>query len=184
MSIKEAVLAVLQSAEVSMVNFRLFGLAINGQHFLELHTKILSGQARVGKSNHLPSGTMGHWYPGSDTLLLRKNQLGFRQWRSVVVHESTHAVLDMKAAPVTNIQSEIIAYVAQMIFLRRCNYPFSSRPFRNSAVSTPALALADAVVRGAPSTHLIEALRDGILRHPNYEKLRVSGEDMAVTNGI
>lgn len=182
MNIKQSVVEVLQRQEVSNIDFTLFGVNVLGAWYHELSHKLTSGRLSVARVRSMPEDRTGDYFPSSDLLVFRNNQPGFRRWRSFVVHESTHAVLDLKRIPVMKIDSELFAYSAQFIFLRKSRYPFSERPFRNPSISVPALALADALLSGGPMpSRLITDLRSAIASHPRYSSY---GSDMALSNGI
>lgn len=118
------VLRILNEDTVGKINFRFGGLRISGDDLRRVGRAIDTGAIGVV---HYPSlESHAAYYPGKNTFVLKSEAMGDRYERthrsmaerSFVVHEATHAVVDMKRATGTRVlANEAAAYLAQALYL-------------------------------------------------------------------
>lgn len=179
--LKENVIQVLESYEATLIHFSLFGVTVNGSGYKNVAKKIADNRASVVKSSRMGNNIEGFYYDGSDIFKFRHNQPNSRKWKSSVIHEATHALVDLKRIIISRVDSEVLAYTAQCIYLRRSNYDFSHAG-RNPTILHPSLDLADSIIQGRGiSPILVSNLQNAIKIHPQYIRY---GSNLTTSNGI
>ena len=178
-----SVLRVLQSPEVSRINFNLFGVDIKGAAYQEIANRILEGSVAVPDEideELRKDGSGAAYSPRFNKFRFGSHRFGFREWNSYVVHEATHAIVDYKKIVISKLNDEVVAHIAQMIYLRRVGFGFNSHGITNKTWYA-AKDVADSIIRkSAPDQKLVEKLQKAVKNDPFYHDF-IDG--MAFVNG-
>ena len=95
------------------LRFEMYGYHFHGSDLNKIREYVAEGRVRV---SHRPSNSAeGVYYPGYDALHLKSKEVKGVGEAALIVHECTHAVMDMNYASLTVQQSEAIAYVVQCV---------------------------------------------------------------------
>ncbi len=125
MSLQQDVITLLRSTEVGQVQFRYGRSFIIGTEYDQLADDISNRRvgvvtdvqpARAAASyQHLPT----HAHPNSLVFPRGWNRIGNDIWRQLcVVHEATHAIQDTRAAEMSQVEAEGVAFIAEALYLR------------------------------------------------------------------
>jgi hypothetical protein len=98
------------------VNFDVNGFQITSYDFERVARLIREGEIYVAHDPAL--GDNARYDAGVDTLYYGKKGGGDTHRAAMVIHEATHAALDARAEGINDVVSEIIAYIAQMLFIQ------------------------------------------------------------------
>ena len=180
-TVEESVLRILQSPEVSRINFNLLAVEVSGRAYLEIADKILEGSITVEIDETVAQdGAAAKYSPRQNKFRMGSHRYGFREWHSAVVHEATHALVDIKKIQISKIDDEVVAHVAHTLYLRRVGFSFKSHGFTNKTWYA-ARDVADSIIRsGKPSGALVKKLQEVVRNDPFYHDF--IGE-MAFVNG-
>ncbi len=166
-----SVLNILESPEVARVQFRLLGVDVSSGGYLEIAGKIREGHITVPDEidAELVKEGAGAAYSGHfNKFRFGSRQFGHREWNSYVVHEATHALVDMRKIAISKIDDEVVAHTAQMVYLQRAGFGFRSHGITNKTWF-PARDVADSIVRtGIPDETLVNKLREAVKADPFY----------------
>ena len=127
MSLDLEIQSLLRSPQVNEINFNMRGILVTGQGYLEL-SNCFSDQAirhriRVTVRPELVSpGAVAEYLPGPDKICLRSNMVfQIPVWRSDIVHECTHAQIDLRAVATPIQNEEGAAFIAQAWYMLASN---------------------------------------------------------------
>lgn len=170
----------MQSPEVSRINFHLLGVEVNSRAYGEIVDKILEGKITVELEQDVGNGAGAKYSPGENKMRFGSHRFGFREWNSYVVHEATHAIVDLKKIKISKIDDEAVAHVAHTLYLRRVGFGFRSHGIINKTWYA-ARDVADSIIRqGKPDSNSVKNLQKVIENDPLYHDF--IGE-MAFVNG-
>lgn len=172
-TIEESVLRILQSHEVSRINFRLLGVEVSGRLYREIADKILEGHFIVPDEideDIAKEGSGAAYSAHFNKFRMGSHRYGFREWNSYVVHEATHAIVDYKKVQISSIDNEVVAHTAQMIYLRRAGFGFKSHGILNKTWYA-ARDVANSIIRSrTPDETLVKKLQETVRNDPDYHK--------------
>lgn len=123
MSLDLEIQALLRSAEVTQINFTMRGIVITGTGYRELSDCFSETPIRHRIRVTVREVLVGHrtdavYRPDNDKILLRTpDVLDTAQGRSHVVHECTHALMDLRGVSTPIRSEEGAAYVAEAWYL-------------------------------------------------------------------
>ena len=154
----QSVIQVLRSTQLSLVSFELNGTNIHFHDYFEA-SKFFSDRKIL--VYHQPGkGNSAEYFHKNSPPLRGYMLIGFREasnalQRSVVVHEATHALLDLRGNHMTVADSEALGYMAQSMYY----YGVTGQDFVASEVGPSAAALTQAVniarrIRSTGSTRI------------------------------
>lgn len=170
-TLEESTLRVLQSPEVSRINFRLLGVDVRGTAYLEIADKILEGHISVADEldeDLVREGSGAAYSALSNRLRFGTHRFGFREWNSYVVHEATHALVDYKKIQISKIDDEVVAHVAHTLYLRRVGFGYKSHGITNKTWFA-ARDVADSIIHnGTPDDGLVKKLQEAVRNDPLY----------------
>lgn len=167
-TLEESVLRILQSPEVSRINFSLLGVDVSGRAYTEIADKILEGYIAVEIDPTVVRGAAAQYSPHDNKLRFGSHRYGFREWQSAVVHEATHAIVDLRKILISKIDDEVVAHIAHTLYLRRVGFSFKSHGFTNKTWYA-ARDVADSIIHsGKPSDELVKTLQEVVKNDPFY----------------
>jgi hypothetical protein len=170
-TLEESVIRILQSPEVSRINFRLLGVDVRGTVYKEIVDKILEGHIIVPdeiEKDLAKEGAGAKYSPKFNKFRFGSHRFGFREWNSYVVHEATHAIVDYKKIQISKIDDETVAHVAHTLYLRRAGFGFKSHGITNKTWYA-ARDVADSIIRnGIADNGLVEKLQETVRNDPFY----------------
>jgi hypothetical protein len=112
---KAAILRVLREPFVESMHFALGSEELKAGDMAAVAAKIASGKIKI---IHRPClGHIAQYWNDDRMFVPFTGVLPFGS-RALVVHEATHAALDIRSSPANKAQSESIGYVAQALYLR------------------------------------------------------------------
>ena len=162
-TLEESVLRILQSPEVSRINFRLLGVDVRGTGYSGIADKILEGSITVEEDPALPPGKAAKFSPKpTEKFSFLNHRYGFREWHSYVVHEATHALVYLQKIHLSAEEDESVALTAQAVYFRRAGFGFKSHFITNPRIFV-ARDIADLIIQGrdVPDS-LVEKLKTAI----------------------
>jgi hypothetical protein len=121
MAIKEEIINLLRSSEVSRINFRFNGILVNGELYSQVANAMEGAQPRVrvvSLPQHLPAGVTASYDPNVNVLNFKFNSLRNVDDRALVVHEATHAGFDLARRRIWAGDDEACAYIAETLYHR------------------------------------------------------------------
>jgi hypothetical protein len=173
-TMEESVLRILQSPEVSRINFRLLGVEVSGRAYREIADKILEGHFTVPEeidAELAREGSGAAYSAYFNKFRFGGHRYGFREWQSYVVHEATHALVDYRKIQISRIDDEAVAHVAHTLYLRRAGFGFKSHGVINKTWYAAA-AVADSIIHsGMPDGALVKKLQEAVRSDPDYHEL-------------
>ncbi|RMF91950.1 MAG: hypothetical protein D6736_04285 [Nitrospinota bacterium] len=122
MSVRDEIASILAEPLVTRINFSLGGLAITGAGLGRVRNAILHDRIRVVPDPSLPAGAGGSYNAtqnqiGVEPSLTQQHLASSIQMRSVLLHECSHALVDLSRAAATTILSdEAAAYLVQLMY--------------------------------------------------------------------
>jgi hypothetical protein len=187
MSIKTDIIDTLRSAPCSGLSFRLLHVHIRSAQYHRLSREIEHGRVQIVQSpTALPAGVAAY-YRDHSTIMVGP---GASVSQNLIVHEATHAICDIQHRSMNFYDSEMVAYVAQVMFkflqggipplshaqavplaqqssLRCISSP--AAPTCTNAIGDAAGVIALSVMRGQHVSHMdIDRLRTILRTHPRY----------------
>lgn len=117
----------LRSQAVQEINFRFRPLNISGHGYRDLSERFANHPIRhrirvTARPELLSPQALGSYDPGTDKLLLRSsNVLATARGRSIVVHECTHALMDLRGRSSQIRSEEGAAFIAEAWYLLAIN---------------------------------------------------------------
>ena len=137
---RQSVLKVLDGSQTAFVNFTIHGLGIHAFNFAQIYAHIASRDIEVlwdpaegdGANYNVKTDRMTLGFQWADTV----------RRRSIVVHEAIHAILDLRATPITTVKSEAAAFVGQGLYVRHVT---GKAPVETNFQLLPTRAAADAI---------------------------------------
>lgn len=168
-TLEESVLRILQSPEAARVKFDLLGVEVNVREYRRIADKILEGTITVELDESVGRvGAAAQYSAERNVFRMGSHRFGAREWQSMVVHEATHAIVDVNKISITKIDDEVVAHVAHTLYLRRVGFSFKSHGFTNKTWFV-ARDVADSILRnGSPSQKLVEKLQETVRNDPLY----------------
>ena len=184
MSIESDVTSVLRMGPVALISFRIDNIAVNKAQMESVAQAIERKDIaiEVAKTGGLlgaaySSFTSRRWIPGEKKLIGRitlgsvnvvKTPLG----KAAIFHESVHALMDVTGSKPTMQNDEVVAYIADALYLRATKTTISADPLE-MAIFNAAFGLVDRHnMLAKPGVSLTwqncDALRDAIKAHPAY----------------
>lgn len=128
---------------------------------VEVHPGISAAALYVPKNGMtgVPPGV------GENTFVLSRPLKNTMNGRSMIIHEATHAICDLKGRPMNALFSEVVSFVAEGLYNRRAKSAAKS--------SSKTHKLADEVAQAlrrheTPATKLIDDLALNIRKDPEY----------------
>lgn len=125
---KDKVLAALKDPITKNINFKLpKAIPLIGSDFELVATAIEDGTINVVQDDSVPAN-MAKYTAQDDgnskanTMYLGKNTASQVVFNSLLVHESVHAIYDLKKMTLAWLDNEVIAYVAQGFYLKGYGY--------------------------------------------------------------
>jgi hypothetical protein len=184
------VMTVFLMPECHKINFKIGDIHINGHDYRKVALALASGEIQLVQSNQKGADHAAYYYE-NDTLVV-----GTAATRDLLIHEGTHAILDHYAKPRDRYESEIVAYVAQYLYLTIKGHQAKKGDVQklkayllqcitntsqcDEAVGGAALRAAHFIFEGKPVPHLaLDRLRTAIYNHPKY----IQGEKTCAYNG-
>jgi hypothetical protein len=114
---QQTVLAILRGPVASAMSFNIGSVSLLPGDLLDVASAIESGKITL---IHRPTlGHMAIYDSQRNRMAIPFASLPPPDGQAIVVHEAVHAVMDMRRIKLTSIPSEVIAYAAQALFLRR-----------------------------------------------------------------
>jgi hypothetical protein len=115
---KQDVLDTLSSYYVSQIDFQLGTERISADNYSNVRQMVDIGRIQVNPG----ASTMAWYHPDTNTL---DTQLGSSppniDGRALLLHECTHAIVNVEQRAVTELTNEVIAYIAQHVYLLLAN---------------------------------------------------------------
>ena len=185
MAIKEEIIALLRSAEVSRINFRFNGFAVNNFLYSEVAAAMSGAQPRVRVVNepqHMPPGVTASYNPVANVFNFKFNRLRSADDCALVVHEATHAGFDLRRQRIWAGDDEACAYIAETLYNRYAG----NDVYENTAISRAVYAVLDEMDAGHQVSYRnIVILRDAIFssRRHGGQPYRSSIGQRSLTNG-
>ncbi len=122
MSLAEEIAAILTEPLVVRINFSLSGLSITGAGFGRVKSAIAGNTIRIVTDPDLPPEAGGKYNASANELavdpsLTPRGLSSSVQMRSVMLHECSHALVDLSCASATTILTdESAAYIVQLMY--------------------------------------------------------------------
>lgn len=183
--LKQEVINLLKGEAVSKLStFGLSGFSVTAAELKAVGKAVEDGKIKV---TTFSGDGPGAWYDsGPNEFGFRWDDLGALTRKALVVHEATHAALDIEnASEIKVLDSEGIAYVHQCQFAlphATGNDRLLGSTPSGDKVFAAAWSIAKTLSEGkTPTEKQIEALREGVRVHPNYLH---DHNDKAKFNGI
>ena len=110
MSIPGDIIQLLRSSECAKISFTLCNIAIDGGGYKAVADKIDDGRIRVLTSPDVPPDSA--IYERIRNVFIVNASIS----RTLIVHEATHAINDLKRKAIPAIDDEVVAHVAQALF--------------------------------------------------------------------
>lgn len=104
-------------AAIQKINFMLGGLKISPEGYGEIARLIETEDIPVVSLMQSDNDVVAHYDPQKNTLALRSSQIGAHGARSWVIHECTHALVDLQCVMASQVEHECAAFIAQTMFL-------------------------------------------------------------------
>ena len=117
-TLKRKIIQILTSRKINYIDFNFDGFSITPYDYSSIAQKINDNKIHIEiKSND--KNIRATYRPFSNTIGLRSTDYGNNpQEETTIVHEATHAIVDMKRSNISWIADETIAYTADAIFRR------------------------------------------------------------------
>ncbi|MBX3417090.1 MAG: hypothetical protein KF851_05765 [Pirellulaceae bacterium] len=140
----QSVIQTLRDSQVGQVKFTMKGISIGFQDYYVVSKRLSDRQIPVFHDSS--KGNSAEYFHKNVPPIRGYMVIGFREaanvlQRSVVVHEATHAALDLRGVQMWVSDSEAISYLAQAMYY----YSVTGRDFLASEVGPSAAALTQAV---------------------------------------
>jgi hypothetical protein len=177
---QQAALTVLRGSIASGLHFRLGSVSLRPGDLLAIADLIENGRITL---IHRPTlGHMAIYDSQRNRMAIPFDRLPPIGSQALIVHEAVHAAMDMQRTKLTSIESELIAYVAQALFLRRAGQDlgdsvpspaFSVNPTNFVAwtgIFKSAAAIADRIEAGEDPGLYIATLGISMLLTETYSK--------------
>lgn len=180
---KQAVANVLGSQRIhKMKKFTFEGHTFDPAHLAHMYYEVTQGALNVKLDTSQSSSA--YYKAGSNTLYIKHISANSISRQALIVHETTHALFDFKAAKMDIAASESIAYIAQCLYARA-----------NSANSDPEARLYDEksskdkvfevgweiagklLNGGSLSSDDVSKMRSAVSQHPYYASKHSSTAD-------
>ncbi len=110
MSLRTDIMQVLRSPNCRHVNFAFGSLRVSGSGYGTVADRIANRQIQVVQSSTMPS-TLAAYNRRFNCFVV-----GAAPSRSLIVHEATHAMSDLRRARISDVDDECCAYTAEMVF--------------------------------------------------------------------
>ena len=168
---RQAVLDALADPALGRINFRVNGFSISPQHYAKVREKVESGAIAVAFDGKLVNPRTGlpfcMYRVDSNTMTLGFNAAKGPNERALVVHEAVHAACDVaNYATMITVESEIMAYVAQAIFL---TVKLGSLGLQQDRIISDSQLLAEIILGGrALAPNDLISITQAIATHPDY----------------
>ena len=111
MSLRTNIITVLRSRHCSRINFNTGAVRINGADYSRIARCVENGQIQVVRSSSVPS-SIAIYNKRFNCFVI-----GSSFSNNLIVHEATHAINDMHRQSIIDVDDEVCAYLAQMIYL-------------------------------------------------------------------
>jgi hypothetical protein len=124
MTMESTVASWLRYSQLHHVDFRVPGLHVDQHLFDEVATAIAQGRVPLTTWRQRNQGDRGYarYQAESDTLVLPSSSHGdMHRFRSLIVHEAVHVYTDMHHTRMDYMVEEAAGYLAQVLFLKRCD---------------------------------------------------------------
>jgi hypothetical protein len=186
--LKNRIVGILRSHAVQSINFVAAAVHINHSLYSELASLVLSDKVHLGVDPNMTIEFFGEYHAPSDSLTLRKASIGTLSEESKVVHELTHAAVDLLDLPKTRglhrTEIEAISYIAQRVYSRLLHADPAQKQWPRLAHVADGIA-AKVVATRPHLYHVSESeivsLRNAIGQHRSYHLYR---GDPAPSDGI
>jgi hypothetical protein len=167
---KQTVIDVLKNQHTQSIKFEFTGstglqIKIGQNDFLNIVQKISQGVINVEQGN-APDG-MAKYTAQDDgnskanTMYIGKNTTSERVLNSLIVHETVHAIFDIKKITIPWLDNEVAAYIAQGFYIKSAG--------EDAGLSQEAyLGLEIARSFNSGDDFWMENLRDSLLNNPTY----------------
>jgi hypothetical protein len=192
---KQDVLDVLRDPAIRSIRFSTFGgIFVNAYQYDKVADYVASGGIKVVPGDK----TLAEYDNSSDTLHTQKGELahGDFEGRALLLHECTHAILDIDRVKVRRLVGEAVAYLAQFTY-RALVDPSQPLPPRGSGMDADdqltleamnlvnLLHLADAAGFGKEVSDAdINNFADQIFDHPKYAARIKNKSEMLDSDGV
>lgn len=178
---------VLGYQAIQKINFTFDGITVSPPDYARISRAIVSGKIKIAIDNKLGKGKAGASYRAMDNLI----SVSFLHYgvypkeKVTIVHECTHAVLDMHRIRTTDLKGEVVAYIADAIFQLAAGFEFTTK----SRIHPTGVAIAQNMLStgrrnlkvGDPD---IAILATAIINNPTYLDSRDGMETEYRLNGI
>ncbi len=177
MSVKQQMLEVLRSNETRRIHFSFRGttgatVALGPSDFRLVadaldHDRIHVVEGRFNTDRAMYSA----WADASNnteanTFYLGQNPRWSRTFNALIVHESVHAVFDLRRVTIPWVDNEAAAYVAQGYYLRNSGY--SRDRLELGSEARTGYAMVNEIIAGGDASFFLDALRDSLRSNPDY----------------
>jgi len=158
---------------VSSLQFNLCGQKVWPDDYHRVRRLIGEGEIVVAHNSSLDESAA--YSPETDSIYLGTKANLSEDAVSVVIHEATHAAFDAASVKVDDVTSEMVAYVAQMLFIMT----------RNKQAEAPILSLPDEAAIFLPAWRLAKRIECTQKRVPDpYYDKTVDGDLMELRNAL
>ena len=175
MNISERVFGILTNANTTRINFWFKGVngnqvSILAPDFIFTAYSIKSNVISIVEGNADPGKAI---YTAKNDGALRANTMYIGQtnysqnFEALVVHETIHAIHDLRKMVIPWMDSEIAAYIAQGFYANNAGIPFD-HVSRKEHIYLGKLIADDFVVNGQVDDMLVDELRDNLKKDPTY----------------
>ncbi|MBX9599933.1 MAG: hypothetical protein K2X35_02975 [Bryobacteraceae bacterium] len=172
-SARSAVLWALAKPHLQKINFSYGGHRFDVSSYLKVANAIID--RRIGVAIDGALGSQCVYDSGTNTIYVPSNGVSLSR-QAAIIHEATHAYLDIQKSGVTKFKSETAAYLAQAIFALEIfadgNQLVSENPY-TMQVFKIAWMMAEELGKGKSLGSLsleLSALEAAVQNHPEYKK--------------
>jgi hypothetical protein len=144
---RELAIKILELPEVKKFSFQTPSATINSTLYADVLAHIKSNTILCsGNSAGLPAGAIGRWFGLQNILLIREPGTRSTLKDGIVLHEATHAGLDVAKKKMITLEAEVCGYVAEAAFAILVNkIPLTFNPFAPGSRLSPVRQWASAL---------------------------------------
>jgi hypothetical protein len=132
-------ISILERPEAKAFSFQTPSAVINSSLYSAVLTHVSSNTILCsGNSAGLPAGAIGRWFGLQNVLVLREPGTRSSLKDGVVLHEATHAGLDIAKKAMPTLEAEVCGYIAEAAFSILVNkIPLTFNPFAPASRLSP-----------------------------------------------
>lgn len=141
--VSDVLLSSANKLKIDKIHFVIEGVTVDPAGLRQIGKRILSGGIEVGRAEGATKGPLGAAYtPALDKLSLSSDlDLTTVIGQAAIVHECTHALVDMRKYHTTEVVDEMAGYIADAIFMLASHHSGTSPDAASRQILTAAAGI-------------------------------------------